>query len=156
MYVSELATLIWQTLGRENLTVDDIYRCTDIKGKHNKHLVDVLNLTDGHRVRTTPLTGMEQIYGEYLLFDYCGHNGDMFLDEYESLEEVEAHIVGEAGITNAFTTYLVAIINGKIKPYQIYYRDEQTRGLRLFNKDEQLNSPDPFRSYKDVQVHWLN
>lgn len=104
--------------------IEYISEKVDIIGKDNKDLRNPLNLDKNcsyFRDREIPLTGNEIVFGDYLLFDYVGHNEEMYLRQYDHLEDLEKDIIGRGGITNSFTTYLIPIIMGEIKKYNIYF-----------------------------------
>lgn len=101
-----------------------MYAQVDIIGQNNKGLRNPLNLDDNccyFRGREVPLSGEELIYGDFILFDYCGHNGDMYIEEFDSIEQLEKSIKDDGGFTNLFTTYQVAIIKGEVKDYNLYF-----------------------------------
>ena len=94
----------------------------DIFGEGNDHLCNPLNGNgECHyfRPRETPLTGDEIIRGDYILYDVVGHNGDEFINSYETFDELERNILGGAGVFNMFTTVIVAIVHGKVKRYKV-------------------------------------
>lgn len=53
-------------------------------------------------------------YSGFLLYDLCGHSGDVRIVEIESLAEVESVMLGGGGIFNMFTTEMFVIENNKI------------------------------------------
>lgn len=107
--------------------VNYILEHVDVIGENNLHLRNPLNLDKSvpyFRKRETPLTGDEIVVGDFLLFDYTGHSEDMYLRQYRSLSEIEEQITNCAGITNLFTTYQVAIINGRVQEYDVYFTEK--------------------------------
>ncbi len=121
-----------------NETIKYILEYVDIIGEDNHHLRNQLNLDESvcyFRKRETPLNGNELVTGDYLIFKYIGHNEDMFLIQYKSLEEIEENITNGAGITNIFTAYQVAIVNGRVRRYDIYFINEYDGLKYKFIKD---------------------
>ncbi|MED5016780.1 hypothetical protein P9847_05620 [Paenibacillus chibensis] len=121
-----------------NVVIQDILESIDIIGEDNLYLRNHLNLEETvsyFRKREVPLSGDEIVNGDFFVFEYIGHNGDMFLRQYNSLIDIEEQITSGSGITNPFTTYQVAIVNGGVKEYEIYFTDK-TDGIEYkFIKD---------------------
>ncbi|MEC0090848.1 hypothetical protein [Paenibacillus macquariensis] len=96
----------------------------DIIGTDNVELRNPLNLDESvfyFRDRETPLTGQEMITGDYLIFDSTGHNEDMFIKQYNSINELEEEITAGGRITNPFTTFQIAIVLGKVRHFNITF-----------------------------------
>lgn len=88
--------------------------------RYRKYILENLEFCWGNEhIKVPSLTGSEAVYGDYLLYDSCGHDGTEFIFFCESLEQVEDLIMGDAGILNPFTTYNIAIVFGKVKHYKI-------------------------------------
>ncbi|PWV87633.1 hypothetical protein DFQ01_1607 [Paenibacillus cellulosilyticus] len=85
--------------------------------------------------REVPLSGDEILEGDFFLFDYIGHNEDMYLRQYTSMTEIEEQITNGGGITNPFTTYQVVIVNGEVKEYEIYFTNKNDGIEYKFVKD---------------------
>lgn len=134
----------------------------DFIGELNKHLKNTYN--DFKRqfyfidrtVDGVELKGNEIIYGDYLLFDYCGHSGDMILFDEDSLFEIEEHITGGAGITNPFATSQIAIIHGKKKEYEIFGIDKNDHKEIVFDKDDFIYGCEFERMVEKVEIRWLS
>ncbi|GIN84342.1 hypothetical protein J6TS2_07280 [Heyndrickxia sporothermodurans] len=70
--------------------------------------------------REIPLSANELVYGDYLTYDCCGHDGTEIIYTFESLDVLANHIMCEAVIQNLFTTYNIAFEHGEVKHYEIY------------------------------------
>jgi hypothetical protein len=79
----------------------------------------------------------------------------MKLWEFASLGELEKYILDGAGITNNYTTDLIAIVYGRVKPYTVTYFDAKTNQRQVFDKTGQYTGPEPFRDYDELQIHWV-
>ncbi|RAP77189.1 hypothetical protein [Paenibacillus montanisoli] len=146
-----------------------VYKTVDIIGTNNSALRNPLNLDEDvfyFRDREYPLTGQEMISGDYLLFKYIGHNGDMFINECISIDELEDEITGGGGITNTFTTFQIPIVMGKVRHYTITFIngiDGQeynfVKGIHdaLPEWDYENEQPgEVFFEISKVKIHWLN
>ncbi|UNK20281.1 hypothetical protein MNQ98_09830 [Paenibacillus sp. N3/727] len=145
--ISKLAELIAKetflknevySIGEVQETINYILEYLDIIGADNLHLRNPLNLDENvfyFRKRDIPMMGNEIVTGEYLLFDYTGHNEDMFLRQLNSLNEIEDEITNGGGITNPFTTFQIAIINGMVRDYEIYFTNKLDSKEYKFIKD---------------------
>lgn len=140
------------------LDVGYILETIDIDGKDNNHLANPLNKDPEcyyFRPRETSLSGKEIVVGNYLLFDYCAHDESMYLTQYASLKELEQGILNERGITNTFTTHVIAIVRGQVKRYQILYQRDSFSGKVIFKKEQQVRES-LFEKLTDVELEWLD
>ncbi|BBH19245.1 hypothetical protein Back11_05900 [Paenibacillus baekrokdamisoli] len=143
-------------------TLAYLYKTIDIIGTNNSALRNPLNLDESvfyFRDRENPLTGQEIITGDYLIFDYIGHNGDMFIKQFNSIDELEEEITGSGGITNTFTTYQIAIVMGKVRHYNITFTNGNDGQEYNFVKD--VHDALPEYNYEEeiitnVKIHWLD
>ncbi|MFK3936606.1 hypothetical protein ACI2JA_03700 [Alkalihalobacillus sp. NPDC078783] len=87
----------------------------------NYHIKNPNNDLSNHiyEERDIPLSGEEAVYGDFLLYDYCGHDGKELIKSFNSLKELEKEILSPWGITNMFTTYNIAFVKGNIKNYKV-------------------------------------
>lgn len=140
------------------LDIDDIFELLDVRGNANLNLANPLNRDPDvfyFRPRSQPLTGNEPVNGQFLSLEFCGHEPDMILTDHPDLKSLESEILGDRGILNPFTTYLVAFINYRAAPYRVIYRDADGRE-KQFNKHDQYTGDDPFDTeYVDCRVEWL-
>jgi hypothetical protein len=130
-------------------TVNYILEYIDIIGEDNLRLRNSLNIDKTvfyFRKRETPLSGDEIVIGEYLLFEYTGHNEDMYLKQLNSLSEIEEEITSGGGITNTFTTYQIPFINGVVWDYDIYFINDKDGIEYKFIKDVHDDLPE----YKSI------
>lgn len=141
-----------------------MFKRVDIIGESNKHLRNPLNLDKNcfyFREREVPLNGSEVIYGDFILFEYSGHNEDMYIKEFESLELLEKEIKGDGGFTNPFMTYQAAMIRGKLEEYSLYFTNKNDGEDYKFEKDyHDLFECDakqrgiPYYNITDVRLKW--
>jgi hypothetical protein len=161
MKLSYMVSLICEDVrqggGYAFISDDYLLRTMDVISPSNPSLA---NPSQGYpashfRPREQPLTGEEEIRGDYFLFDYGSHDNSLFLREYESLRTLELAIIGPAGITNDFTTLMIAIVNGQLKHYEITFLAAGQR--KRFDKDQQnLSSTVLRQGYSSSQVSWLD
>ena len=91
----------------------------------------------------------------YWLFEYVAHVPEGIAVEFDSLQDMEKHLIGESSILNAFTSRAIAIINGSITDYKLLRQDGN--GTIYFDKDKQLSSKQPFANESNVwEVEWAN
>jgi len=126
MTVDTLISMIWEEVKEDlKMVAEDTHREVTLERidffGDNEHIENPLNhpIQYYFKKRETPLTGEEVVYGDYLLYDCCGHNGTAIIYSCENLEEIESHIMSDGGIRNSFTTYNIAIVFGKVKHYEI-------------------------------------
>lgn len=158
MKVSQIVKLIIEEINTiengEWFTPEDLYKRLGVYGPDNKHLVSPLSQgpnTFYWVERETALTGNEGVKGDYLLFQYSEHQGDMWLWQYESLQTLESAIIGGGGILNYFTTHMVAIIKGKIWRYEVWAVKEGSIQRVRFDKRKQLH----FGNWHSPKLTWL-
>lgn len=84
----------------------------------NEHLQHVNEETSYIHNREVPLKGDELVYGDYLLYDCCGHNEMDIIWKLGNLKEVEEHLLDKGGLQNPFTTEMIVIEYGKVKEYE--------------------------------------
>lgn len=149
-----------------------MYKKVDIIGTDNRTLRNPLNLDKSvfyFRDREGPLTGQEMVTGDYLVFDYVGHSEDMFITQFNSINEIEEKITGGGGITNPFTTYQIAIVMGRFRQYNITFtngvdgqeydfakkiHDAMPEYQSIFDKEKR---PETRRfQITNVKIHWLD
>ncbi|WP_339209199.1 hypothetical protein MHH56_15585 [Paenibacillus sp. FSL K6-3182] len=150
-------------------TLTYLYKKIDIIGTDNVELRNPLNLDESvfyFRDRETPLTGQEMITGDYLIFDYTGHNEDMFIKQFNSINELEEEITDGGGITNTFTTFQIALVFGKVRHYNITFTNGNNGQEYNFVKD--VHDALPEYNYEEgkpgtqlfeitnVRIHWLD
>jgi len=124
----------------------------------NDHLANPLNREDGvcyTRPRSTPFTGDEPVFGEFLTLKYCGHYPYAVLCDYDNEDKLENAILGLSGQTNPFTTYLIAYKHHTLRPYSLSFTNSD--GDRVpFAKERQYEPPSyPMsETFPNLQVHW--
>jgi hypothetical protein len=108
------------------VSVGDIYACLDAQGDQNPHL-KIRRVGRGPPRREQPLSGDEEVHGEYLLFVWCPHDQFIHLDEYKSKEGLEKILLSASGAFCPFLTYLVPFVKGKLAPFRISFRGNDGR-----------------------------
>ena len=58
-------------------------------------------------------------YNGPLIFSYCNHSGEWFIEEVQSFKDVEEYILGGAGYFNMFTGSIIIFYNGHIKKFNV-------------------------------------
>lgn len=119
------------------IETDYILEYVDICGERNSTHANPLNKdfeVPYFRNREVSLTGDELIYGEFFLFDYTGHNEEMWLKEFESKEQIEEALLSFDGYTNRFTTYLIPIIQGRYTSYRVLFTNSKDKKDYVFEK----------------------
>jgi hypothetical protein len=96
----------------------------DIRGRRNRHLANRLNRTKVpyRRARTIPLVGDEAVYGRFLSLNYCNHDEEMHLTDYDTRAELQDDILSGSGILNVWTTCFIAFVDGRYSGYEIVHR----------------------------------
>ena len=87
-----------------------VYKTLDVRRLQkpatvNSHLMNPLNdESGGYSSRAIPLTGKEKVHGDYLSLHHPSSDTEITLLFYhETLEDLEAVILNDAGIFNPFT-----------------------------------------------------
>ena len=75
--------------------------------------------------RDIPLTGEEELHGDFFTLDYISHDDTYRLRDYDSRESMEAELVGDRGILNPFTTFVIAFVDSSVVDYKIKYTDSE-------------------------------
>jgi hypothetical protein len=126
-----------------------IYELLDVRGSRNEHLANPLN-RDAKvfywRPRAIPFTGEEEVHGEFLTLDYCSHYPQLILTDFDSLEDLEASLLGPAGLMNQFTTQQIAFKALQLQPFNIYYDSPDGMQIRFekhAQKDFDTKYPNP-------------
>lgn len=121
-----------------------------VYGKDNQHLYSMIDIKD-HRLK--PLDENETINGDYLLFSCLGNSGILILMQYNTLEELEKNILSSYGYINPFITDCIAVVNNKIKKYNIYFKNNLGRRdcVRKFKKGKH----DIKYSNKNLSDNWI-
>jgi hypothetical protein len=139
-----------------SLTIDEILRLLDVKGKRNPHLENPLNHPQrGYlRPRQRPLAGDEPVSGEFLSLTYCGHDPFVRLEDHDNLESLERHLASNSGIVNFYITYCIAFIHGAVAGYRIAYSADDG-SIASFDKHLQnTNGPQPAERALKRWVVW--
>lgn len=137
------------------LSADHIFKILDTHGSvnANEHLANPLNHPSQGPIhdRAVPLTGAELVHGDFLVLNYCGHSPFLRLSTYTSLQHLEAAILDLDGITNQFTTYLLAFRGGKLAPYDVYYDSPSGERVRLVKTETEADAA-PIN--RNPEVRW--
>ena len=102
--------------------------------------------------RAVPLTGKEHVLGDYLMYEEIGHYPAMLLTEFATEPELRRSAISEGGLLNPFTTEMVLIVGGEVRPYQITFFDRATGMRRRFDKAMQVGFDN---EYPAPELEWL-
>mgnify|MGYP000387967154 CR=1 FL=1 len=147
------------------LDLDELLHLLDVgafRGKastRNDHLANPLNREDDvfyTRPRATPFHGSEPVFGDFLTVEYCGHYPYAVLRDHDSENLLESAILGPAGITNIFTTYLMVFKNYTLCPYALTFSNRDGDRVR-FDKQRQYEPPLYAKSedFRDLRLQWI-
>lgn len=101
-----------------------------------------------------PLDREMELPDQFLLFEEIGHYPISCLFALESRAALEQALLSDGGYLNAFTTRAACVIDGRIAPFQVFYRAPDGTERR-FDKAEQLSLSDPFDTeYPDARLAW--
>ena len=132
----------------------------NFEGEENAHLwydVSLQNGTDKEGKREQPLSPLEEIKGNYLVYGCAGHDNEYRITSYEYLSEVEEALLSGGGIINPFNTEMIVIENGQLKeirPYIIIGYDDKGNEIE-FQKFDNESLFDRHRpKLRNIQVLW--
>ncbi|MCA8990479.1 MAG: hypothetical protein KDA88_00785 [Planctomycetaceae bacterium] len=125
----------------------------------NAHIVNPLNNEmGGFKAREVPLTGAEQIYGDYLTLQFGTHDDAVYLLNHASLDDLEKQLISDGGVFNPFVDWIYAVIRGRVQKYSaIFQQDGQSV---VFSKDAQFacaygnKGSSDLKPYIDRQIEW--
>jgi hypothetical protein len=155
MKLAIVAQQIVDALPDGMLTVQELYASLDFRGPSNSHLA----IPDWHTGEFSTavemrrhkfLTGDEELNGNFLVFHYCRHDGDMLLEEVATLEEAAKLVLGGAGVFNVFTDVELVFEGFKLRPYRVTYSDQ--KGERVIFDREHLTDE---RHFLNRRIEWL-
>jgi hypothetical protein len=143
------------------LSALEIFRLLDVRGTRNAHLANPLNLPpwNGYiRPRAVPLTGDEEVNGDFLALTYCHHDPFVRLDDFASRIELESGLLGRGGFLHPMINYLVAFIEGNVAHFRITYCGLDG-SIKLFDKYQQprefLWEASMESQYPEARVQWF-
>jgi hypothetical protein len=90
----------------------------------------------------------------FMRFEYIAHVPIAHLFFPETLRDLEAGILSEAGYFNTFTTVMCAFIEGRLRRFRCFYRGADGRERR-FDKRSQLRAFRFDDVYPDRRLEWL-
>lgn len=138
-----------------SLQTFDVYDMLHAHGPANSHLRSHSgnpNPQSGNRER--PLSGNEVVSGSYLSIDYIAHRPTLTLCEYATLEQLEQALLGDSGICNHFTTFMIPFVQFRYVPYTITFHDS-SGNLREFDKRRQFDRLEQIGfPYLNRQIIW--
>ncbi len=156
MKLARLAEEIVKAAPNNALSLQELYASLDFRGLHNARLAIPDWHTSEFRApdmeRHEFLTGEEDIGGDVLVFNYSAHDRAMILYECDTLEEAAGLVVGDAGVFNAFTDFVLVFEHFRLRPYRVSYRAKG--GERVFFCRDRWNHDD--RPFPDRQIEWLD
>lgn len=114
----------------------DVRRCQQ-PATLNIHLLNPRNdELGGFHARNEPLTGDEEVQGDFLTLHHSSHDDDVLLLAHDSLAELESEILSPSGLLNPFTLWIDAIIDASCRSYELTFSLDGQR--TSFNKDAQF------------------
>ncbi|WP_437636881.1 hypothetical protein [Sorangium sp. So ce854] len=99
-----------------------------------------------------PFSPEVELSDRFIVVDHAGHVPESSVRGFAGRTELEAFILGPAGLTNPFTTFCVAFVDGIYCPFRLIYVD----GARdvEFSKAAQLDRG-PFKhEYPKLRIEW--
>jgi hypothetical protein len=123
----------------------------------NEHLQN--SEESSRQKREVALSGDEIVSGDYLLFSGCGHDTSYVVYTCDSLQEIEQELIGPAGITNSFTSEMVAIVNGKVMEYTVRGKvnfDDEITFVKYENDNLFYDLHEKWVEWKDSNKKYLN
>jgi hypothetical protein len=154
MKLAHLAEQIVKAAPSEMLTDQMIFASLDFRGPQNGHLAIPEWHSNEHRTwemqRFEFLTGAEEIAGDILVFDYCDHDGKMWLRECKTLVEAGKRVLGRAGVFNVYTDLVLVFKHFRLRPYQVSYQDYS--GTRVVFDRSHIKA---LKRYPNRQIAWL-
>lgn len=91
----------------------------------------------------------------FLTYSYCDHDGSGVIVTHDSEELLIEEVLGPAGILNTFTTYMVAVVASRVRPFEVRFDGEE--GEEVFCKDKQIHGANPFgEEYPNARLSWLD
>ncbi len=110
-----------------------------------------IEATDGNL--DSPFSLGLELNDRFIVVHHTGHVPESFVRGFANLRELEAFILGPAGLTNSFTTFCVAFVDGSYCPYRLLYLDG-TRDIE-FSKAAQLDHEGFGHEYPELRLEWL-
>lgn len=98
-----------------------VLELTHVRGPSNAHLTDERRESI-YLPRAWPLPPDAEVRGEFLTLLWEWHSPCLLLDEHASLADVEAAIIGGAGVSNPFTGCVLAFVGGQLRGYEVRRR----------------------------------
>ncbi len=132
----------------------EILGLLEVRGSRNAHLADPIEGRGGFQNRNTPLEGSEPVYGNYLTLRYLGHDPAVVLTDHDDLPSLEAEICSGSGYLNPFSTLMVAIVEGRVRPFRILH-GAPGQAREIFRKRDQSGPAFSFGTkYLDPGLEW--
>ena len=138
----------------------DVRRCQQ-PATGNHHLLNPRNdEIGGFSPRDTPLTGSEEIHGDFLTLHHGSHDDMVLLLTHNSLDELVSEILNSSGLLNPFTLAIDAIVGGSCRKYNLTFSLHGTR--TSFNKDAQFaceygnDGATDMTPYSDCRIEWAS
>jgi hypothetical protein len=89
----------------------------------------------------------------FLLVEHVAHVPETTLFGYPTLPDLERAILGGSGLLNDFTTHSIAFVQGEVRRYRIFYRDEAGDEI-VFSKAAQIEENNFSNPYADRRLEW--
>ncbi|WP_438018473.1 hypothetical protein WMF18_05095 [Sorangium sp. So ce315] len=110
-----------------------------------------IELTAG--ILLPPFSPEIELNDRFIVVDHVGHVPESSVRGFADRAELEAFILGPAGLTNPFTTFCVVFVDGSYCPFRLLYVD----GARdvEFSKAAQLERVPFGHEYPELRLEWL-
>lgn len=82
------------------------------------------------------LQASDQVQGDYLLLNYCGHMPEIKLTAYPDLAALEHAITSSGGVFNSFTSMLVPIVHGRFRAFKVRYQRNLNAPEKIFSAND--------------------
>jgi hypothetical protein len=101
-----------------------------------------------------PFTDDFDLADPFILVEHVGHVPESTISGFATQRELESAILAGCGFLNDFTTHCLVFAHGRLKRFQIWYRDE-AGAERVFSKTAQIDADDFSTRYAEPRIEWL-
>lgn len=94
----------------------------------------------------------DDVLADYVVFNSCPHYPGINMYTFDSIKEVESHLISDGSILNEFTGFSVVFHGNLELPYEIWFRNEQNIDTKFIK----LQQKDFANKYREAVVKWLS
>jgi hypothetical protein len=98
------------------------------------------------------LTGDEIVFGKYLVYSCCGHDGTEHLKACKNLNEIEDYI--KQFYDNPFINEIIVIVDSEVKKYEVYGEPNEIIEVNFDEPDEE-NCSGYIKEIINRKVRWI-